>query len=90
MADNSSAAGRRPRVRVRRVDECNTLDELLRHCFPAFGGAFLRRAYEILDRAIGQGCPLTVAVAMPALTIVDECRYALTGEGASIARGSQK
>jgi deoxyhypusine synthase len=53
------------RVKVRRVDECETLDELFRHCFPAFGGAFLRRVYTILDRAIGLGCPLTIAVSGP-------------------------
>jgi deoxyhypusine synthase len=55
----------RPRVIVKRVDECDTLSELITHCFPAFGGAFLRRIYTILDHAIGQGCPLTVAVAGP-------------------------
>jgi deoxyhypusine synthase len=53
------------RVHVRRVDECETFDEVLRHCFPAFGGAFLRRIYTILDTAIGHGCPLTVAVSGP-------------------------
>jgi deoxyhypusine synthase len=52
-------------VQVRRVDECDTLDELLTHCFPAFGGAFLRRVYQILDRAIGLGCPLTISIAGP-------------------------
>ncbi|MCX6599927.1 MAG: deoxyhypusine synthase family protein [Acidobacteria bacterium] len=52
-------------VRVRRVDECNTLDELFRHCLPAFGGAYLRRIYDILDRAVGAGCPITMAVAGP-------------------------
>ena len=52
-------------VKVKRVDECDTLSELITHCFPAFGGAFLRRIYTILDHAIGQGCPLTVAVAGP-------------------------
>jgi deoxyhypusine synthase len=52
-------------VQVRRVDECHTLDELFTHCFPAFGGAFLRRIYTILDRAIGMGCPLTLAVSGP-------------------------
>src|SRR5215471_15989819 len=52
-------------VRVRRVDECQSLDELFQHCLPAFGGAFLRRIYQILDRAIGMGCPLTLAVAGP-------------------------
>ncbi len=52
-------------VRVRRVDECETLDELFTHCLPAFGGAYLRRIYQILDRAIGQGCPLTLAISGP-------------------------
>ena len=34
-------------------------------CLPAFGGAFLRRIYRILDAAIGMGCPLTLAIAGP-------------------------
>jgi deoxyhypusine synthase len=33
---------RRP-VRVRRIDECNTVHEIFEHCLPAFGGAILRR-----------------------------------------------
>jgi deoxyhypusine synthase len=57
--------GPQARVNVRRVDECESFDELLRHCFPAFGGAFLRRIYTILDRAIGSGCPLTLSIAGP-------------------------
>src|SRR6266481_4521958 len=52
-------------VQVRRVDECKTLDELFRHCLPAFGGAFLRRIYTILDQAIGMGCPVTLSIAGP-------------------------
>src|SRR5262245_10242451 len=52
-------------VRVRRVDECQTLDEVFQHCLPAFGGAYLRRIYQILHAAIGMGCPLTLAVAGP-------------------------
>jgi len=52
-------------VQVRRVDECNTLDEVFRHCLPAFGGAFLRRIYTILDQAIGMGCPVTLSVSGP-------------------------
>src|SRR3981189_3469509 len=56
---------RRSTVIVKRVDECESLSELITHCFPAFGGAFLRRIYTILDHAIGNGCPLTVAVAGP-------------------------
>lgn len=47
------------------MDQCETLDEVFTHCLPAFGGAFLRRVYTILDRAIGAGCPLTVAVSGP-------------------------
>jgi deoxyhypusine synthase len=55
----------RPRLRARRVDECNTLDEIFRECLPAFGGAYLRRIYTILDRAIGEGTPLTLAISGP-------------------------
>jgi deoxyhypusine synthase len=58
-------AGPRRYVRVRRVDECATLGDLFTDCLPAFGGAYLRRIYTILDRAIGMGCPLTLAVAGP-------------------------
>src|SRR5712672_2880168 len=52
-------------VRVRRVDECQTLDDLFLNCLPAFGGAYLRRIYTILDRAIGAGCPITLSIAGP-------------------------
>lgn len=52
-------------VHTRRVDEVASLDELFRHCLPAFGGGFLRRVYTILDTAIGHGCPLTLAIAGP-------------------------
>jgi len=62
---NPCENGHRRTVRVKRVDEVNSLDELFRHCLPAFGGAYLRRVYTILDRAIGMGCPLTIAIAGP-------------------------
>jgi deoxyhypusine synthase len=52
-------------VHVKRVDECDSLHDLFTNCLPAFGGAFLRRVYTILDRAIGMGCPLTVSIAGP-------------------------
>jgi deoxyhypusine synthase len=52
-------------VQVKRVDECDTLHDLLLNCFPAFGGAFLRRIYSILDQAIGMGCPMTLAISGP-------------------------
>ena len=58
-------APHRRAVRVRRVDECQSLDEVFQHCLPAFGGAFLRRVYTILDTAIGAGCPLTIAISGP-------------------------
>ena len=58
-------SGPRKYVRTRRVDECSTMDELFLHCLPAFGGAYLRRIYQILDRAIGMGCPLTLAISGP-------------------------
>ena len=61
---NECTAARRY-VRVRRVDECDSLEDLFLHCLPAFGGAYLRRIYDILDRAIGMGCPLTLAVSGP-------------------------
>src|SRR5689334_18403313 len=64
---NTGSTGESPRriVSVRRVDECTSFHDILTHCLPAFGGAFLRRIYRILDEAIGAGCPLTVAVAGP-------------------------
>lgn len=61
----TSPLQQRPVVRTRRVDEVETLDELFRMCLPAFGGAYLRRIYTILDNAIGMGCPLTLALAGP-------------------------
>lgn len=62
--DGAVKGGRRP-VRVRRVDECGSLDEVFQYCLPAFGGAYLRRVYSILDHAIGMGCPFTVSVSGP-------------------------
>src|ERR1700689_2605063 len=55
----------RKSVRVRRIDECQTVHEIFEHCLPAFGGAILRRVYSILDRAIGVEGPLTVSIAGP-------------------------
>ena len=59
-----SAHNQKP-VRVRRVDQCQSVHEIFEHCLPAFGGAILRRVYTILDRAIGAGCPLTLAISGP-------------------------
>jgi deoxyhypusine synthase len=64
VTEEVNRPGRRP-VRVKRVDQVNSLDELFLHCLPAFGGAYLRRVYTILDRAIAMGCPLTLSIAGP-------------------------
>ncbi len=63
--DSAHGPSNRRYVRVRRVDECETLHDLMTHCLPAFGGAYLRRIYQILDRAVGTGSPLTLAIAGP-------------------------
>ena len=63
--NSHECAGPRRYVKTRRVDECRTMDELFLYCLPAFGGAYLRRIYQILDTAIGMGCPLTLAVSGP-------------------------
>ncbi len=52
-------------VVTKRVDECDSMHEVFMHCLPAFGGAFLRRVYTILDTAIGMGCPFTLSIAGP-------------------------
>jgi deoxyhypusine synthase len=63
--DSTQERRGRRRVTTRRVDEAGSLDALFRDSLPAFGGAFLRRLYAILDDAIGAGCPMTLAVAGP-------------------------
>ncbi len=62
---HGAKGGHRRYVRVRRVDECETLHDVFTDCLPAFGGAYLRRIYRILDRAISMGCPLTLAISGP-------------------------
>ncbi|MCK6546937.1 deoxyhypusine synthase family protein [Myxococcota bacterium] len=64
-APEAGAPREKKKVEVKRVDECQTMDELIRSCLPAFGGAYLRRIYTILDEAIGAGCPLTMSIAGP-------------------------
>jgi deoxyhypusine synthase len=62
---STTEAGPRRIVRTRRVDQVGNLHELFESCLPAFGGAYLRRFYKILDEAVGAGVPLTLAVAGP-------------------------
>ncbi len=62
-----------PPVDVWSVEDVHTPDELLLHCFPAFGAAYVRRIYQILDKVIGGSIPLVLAVAGP-ITISNQHR----------------
>lgn len=52
-------------LRHRPVNELRHLDHVLEHAFPSFGGGYVRRVWGLLDRAIGEGVPMTLAVAGP-------------------------
>jgi len=52
-------------VQVTPVTEIQTPEQLLLECMPAFGAAYVRRIYSILDSAIGRGIPLIISVAGP-------------------------
>ncbi len=47
------------------VTEATSLDRLIENSFPSFGGAYLRRIWELLDAAIGSGVPMTLSVSGP-------------------------
>lgn len=47
------------------VTASRDLDRLFERSFPSFGGAFLRRIWELLDSAIGSGVPMTLSVSGP-------------------------
>jgi deoxyhypusine synthase len=65
LTNPGTESGARRTVQTRRVDEVGSLHELFESCLPAFGGAYLRRFYQILDNAVGSGVPLTLAIAGP-------------------------
>jgi len=52
-------------LRHRPVTELKHLDHLLESGLPSFGGAYLRRVWTLLDKAIGEGVPMTLAIAGP-------------------------
>ena len=54
-----------PPVDVKPVNEVEGPEDLILHCMPAFGAAYVRRIYQILDKAIGRGVPLIISVAGP-------------------------
>lgn len=47
------------------MTEVKHLDHLLEQSFPSFGGAYLRRTWQLLDEAIGKGIPMTLAISGP-------------------------
>ena len=50
---------------ARSILESDDFDALLEHSIPAFGGAWLRKAWLLLDEAIGRGVPMTMSIAGP-------------------------
>ena len=52
-------------LKTRSVLEAETLAELLSDCLPSFGGGYLRRVWNLLDKAIGEGIPMTLSVSGP-------------------------
>jgi deoxyhypusine synthase len=65
-ACHTGARGGAPRELVHKpVTEVTELDELLESCLPSFGGGYVRRLWQLLDEAVGQGLPLTLSVSGP-------------------------
>ena len=52
-------------LKHRPVNEVESFDQLLAESLPAFGGAYLRRVWLLLDEAVGKGLPMTISVAGP-------------------------
>jgi deoxyhypusine synthase len=61
----SSCPAASPELTHRPVTEMRHLDQLLLGSFPSFGGAYLRRVYQLLEEAIGRGVPMTLAISGP-------------------------
>jgi deoxyhypusine synthase len=58
-------AGERRELVTRPVTEAESTDQLLEGSLPAFGAAYLRRIWTLLDEAVGQGLPMTLAISGP-------------------------
>ena len=71
MATRKDPVGARPcatspeGLRHRSVEESKHLDHLFERSLPSFGGAFLRRVWQLLDEAIGKGIPMTLSISGP-------------------------
>lgn len=55
------------------VTTCENLDDVFLNSLPAFGGAHLRRVYEVLKQVLAQRIPLVIACAGP-ITVSDQHR----------------
>ncbi len=60
-----SASGGGGELKTRPVTEVEGLDQLFEDSLPAFGGAYLRRIWILLDEAVGKGLPMTMSISGP-------------------------
>ncbi len=58
-------AGRREELVTASVTEAEELGQIFEQSLPAFGGSDLRRAWQLLDEAIGRAIPMSLAVSGP-------------------------
>ncbi|MFM8979398.1 MAG: deoxyhypusine synthase family protein [Planctomycetia bacterium] len=65
--ERAGCAGSGPRRELvtRPVDEVESLDGVFESALPAFGAAYLRRIWTLLDEAVGKGLPMTLAISGP-------------------------
>ena len=74
MSECSNANGLMGRaVTGKPVTECQDLSEVFSSSLPAFGGAYLRRVYEVMKQVIEKRIPLVVTCAGP-ITVSDQHR----------------
>jgi deoxyhypusine synthase len=50
---------------TRPVHEIESLDGVFESALPAFGAAYLRRVWTLLDEAVGKGLPMTISISGP-------------------------
>jgi deoxyhypusine synthase len=74
MSDCSKTSGLMGKaVTGKPVTQCEDLNEVFAASLPAFGGAYLRRVYEVMKRVVDQRIPLVVTCAGP-ITVSDQHR----------------
>lgn len=60
-----SGPGPRRELVTKPVDQVEGLDDVFESALPAFGAAYLRRIWTLLDEAVGKGLPMTLAISGP-------------------------